>query len=157
MAGIRGRAVGLLAAVLFAATGCAAQTPAAEPASSGAPVRIAEVHRSATCACCGRHADYLADAGYEIRETVHDDIEQARAELGVPADLGSCHTTVIDGYLFEGHMPTEAIDDLLGARPDVAGIALPGMPGNAPGMGGRGDEPLVVRTIDDGEVFGLYE
>lgn len=158
MTGTRPRAVGLLTALVFAATGCAAQTQQAAPArTEGAPVKIAEIHRSATCACCERHADYLADEGYEIRETVHEDIEAAKAELGVPEDLASCHTTVIDGYLFEGHMPTEAIDDVVEAQPEIAGIALPGMPGNAPGMGARGGEPLVVQTIDDGEVFGLYE
>ena len=43
---------------------------------------------------------------------------------------------MVDGYAIEGHVPAEAIRQLLTDRPDAAGLALPGMPGDAPGMGG---------------------
>ena len=42
----------------------------------------------------------------------------------------------VDGYAIEGHVPAEAIVKLLATRPDAAGLALPGMPGDSPGMGG---------------------
>ncbi|MEZ5809241.1 MAG: DUF411 domain-containing protein [Zhengella sp.] len=31
-------------------------------------------------------------------------------------------------YVVEGHVPLEAIDKLMSERPDVRGIAVPGMP-----------------------------
>ena len=40
------------------------------------------------------------------------------------------------GYAVEGHVPVQAIERLLAERPDVAGLTLPGMPGDSPGMGG---------------------
>lgn len=40
------------------------------------------------------------------------------------------------GYVLEGHIPLPAIEQLLADRPDVVGLALPGMPGDSPGMGG---------------------
>jgi len=43
---------------------------------------------------------------------------------------------VVDGYAIEGHVPAAAIQRLLTDRPDAVGLALPGMPGDSPGMGG---------------------
>lgn len=67
-----------------------------------------------------------------------EDPERAayRAELGIPDDAASCHTGVVDGYAIEGHVPAAAVRRLLDDRPDAAGLALPGMPGDSPGMGG---------------------
>ena len=67
-----------------------------------------------------------------------DDPERAsfRASLGIPDAAASCHTGVVDGYAIEGHVPAAAIQRLLADRPDAAGLSLPGMPGDSPGMGG---------------------
>jgi hypothetical protein len=59
-----------------------------------------------------------------------------KAEQGVPEGAGSCHTALIDGYVIEGHVPAGAIVRLLDDRPRAIGLALPGMPQDAPGMGG---------------------
>jgi len=73
----------------------------------------------------------------------------------VPANAGSCHTALVDGYVVEGHVPAEAIVTLLEDRADVIGLALPGMPPNAPGMGGDemtwgAQEVLVIQA--DGQL-----
>ena len=57
-------------------------------------------------------------------------------ELGVPDVAASCHTSLVAGYAVEGHVPIEAIEQLLRDRPDVVGLTVPGMPGDSPGMGG---------------------
>lgn len=59
-----------------------------------------------------------------------------RASLGIPDVAASCHTGVVAGYAIEGHVPARAIQRLLADRPDAAGLALPGMPSDSPGMGG---------------------
>ncbi len=56
--------------------------------------------------------------------------------MQVPADMQSCHTAVIAGYVVDGHVPVEAIAKLLADKPHVTGIAVPGMPGGSPGMSG---------------------
>jgi HPP family/Protein of unknown function, DUF len=33
----------------------------------------------------------------------------AKKALGVPADLASCHTSKVDGYVMEGHVPAAAV------------------------------------------------
>lgn len=67
-----------------------------------------------------------------------EDPERAsfRASLGIPDAVASCHTGVVDGYAIEGHVPAAAIQRLLADRPNAAGLALSGMPGDSPGMGG---------------------
>lgn len=54
--------------------------------------------------------------------------------LGVPADLSSCHTGVIEGYVIEGHVPAADIKHLVAERPIGKGLAVQGMPVNSPGM-----------------------
>jgi hypothetical protein len=56
--------------------------------------------------------------------------------VGVPVDAASCHTALMDGYVVEGHVPVGALVALLEQRPQAIGVALAGMPADAPGMGG---------------------
>ncbi len=84
-----------------------------------------------------------------------------KEQYKVPYDLQSCHTAIVDGYIIEGHVPADDIRRLLAERPDVAGLAVPGMPVGSPGMEVEGfaDEPYdVVAFNADGsnEVFASY-
>lgn len=110
------------------------------------------VHRTETCSCCGAYEEILTAAGFGVEQQMHDDLAPVRAELGVPEDQQSCHTLEIDGYAAEGHVPLEALDDLLTERPDVDGIALAGMPSGAPGMPGEQEAAFVVGLLRAGEV-----
>jgi hypothetical protein len=67
----------------------------------------------------------------------------------VPEKLEGCHTTIVGSYVIEGHVPIEPIKRLLGERPAIRGISLPGMPEGSPGMTGRKTEPFVIYEIDD--------
>lgn len=70
----------------------------------------------------------------------------------MPLGAGSCHTALVDGYVIEGHVPAGAIRALLDQRPEAAGLALPGMPPDSPGMGGNEQtwdaQPVVLITTD---------
>ncbi len=95
---------------------------------------------------------YLQSNGAKVDVT--DDPQRAdyRASLGVPESAASCHTGMVDGYAIEGHVPAEAIQRLLAERPEAVGLALPGMPGDAPGMGGDTaswvDQPVMLVNRD---------
>jgi hypothetical protein len=53
----------------------------------------------------------------------------------VPAALSSCHTAIIDGMAFEGHVPIADVKRALATRPKgVKGLAVAGMPIGSPGM-----------------------
>lgn len=92
------------------------------------------VYRSPSCGCCKEWIDHLARAGYRPRSVMVDDLAAVRRRYGVPDDMASCHTAVIDDYVIEGHVPAGDVTDLLRRRPKALGIAVPGMPLGAPGM-----------------------
>lgn len=105
------------------------------PATAAVAADIA-VHRDPGCGCCEKWAA-------QLREQFHRPVvivdEKKRADFrrahGVPAALGSCHTALIDGMVFEGHVPVEDIKRVLAARPQgVIGLAVQGMPMGSPGM-----------------------
>lgn len=131
----------LLAAVL--AAGSALPAAAAE--------RAATVYKDPNCGCCTGHADYLRANGFKVTIVETDNIAAVKRTAGVPDALQSCHTTMIDGYVVEGHVPVAAIDKLLAERPQARGISLPGMPQGSPGMSGVKEEPFVTYTFGKGE------
>ena len=96
--------------------------------------------------------------GFTVRPVPTDDMAAMKRQMGVPNDAMSCHTAVIDGYAIEGHVPVEAIEDLLAQRPAIDGIALPGMPPGSPGMPGDKAAPFTVLAVSDGATseFGSY-
>ncbi|PIR88070.1 MAG: CopG family transcriptional regulator [Candidatus Harrisonbacteria bacterium CG10_big_fil_rev_8_21_14_0_10_45_28] len=96
----------------------------------------ATVYREATCGCCRAYLVYLKKEGFNVIDNVVDSIGAIKDEYGVHVDMQSCHTTIIDGYVVEGHMPIGAIEKLLSEKPAINGIALPGMPSGSPGMPG---------------------
>ena len=100
----------------------------------------------------------MADHGFTVRSMPTDDMAAMKQQMGVPKDAWSCHTAVIDGYAIEGHVPVEAIEDLLAQRPAIDGIALPGMPSGSPGMPGDKAAPFAVLELSDAATsnFGSY-
>lgn len=94
------------------------------------------VHRDPGCGCCEKWAAQVkAQFGRAVRMLDDGQREALQRRAGLPADLGSCHTAVIDGMLFEGHVPIADMKRALAARPKgVAGLAVAGMPMGSPGM-----------------------
>ena len=93
-----------------------------------------QVFKTATCGCCTQWIDHLEAAGFEVKAKDLPDLTQLKSENGVPAELASCHTALVDGYVLEGHVPAADIERLLAERPAVAGLAVPDMPLGSPGM-----------------------
>ena len=98
------------------------------------------VYKSSTCECCAKWVDHLRANNFA--PSVHDEegMDAVKDDLDVPPDVRSCHTAQIQGYLIEGHVPAADIRRLLAERPEVAGLAVPGMPPKTPGMAEPGDK-----------------
>ena len=92
------------------------------------------VYKTATCGCCSNWVEYMKQHGFEVKTEDVTDLTAVKLEYGVPAGLQSCHTAIVGGYLVEGHVPVESIERMLAERPEIAGIAVPGMPTGSPGM-----------------------
>jgi hypothetical protein len=162
---MRSAAVLVLAIALLAACSPQASTPgwSLAPADRPSPPpagseRVVTVYKSPTCGCCHEWEAYLRGHGYAIESVPTEDMAAVKARYGLPESTWSCHTATIAGHVIEGHVPVEAIEDLLAGHPVIDAIALPGMPEGSPGMAGVKDGPFEILSITDGEigVFGSY-
>ncbi|MEB2843890.1 DUF411 domain-containing protein [Rhizobiales bacterium RZME27] len=102
------------------------------------------VYKEPYCGCCEEWAKAIQAAGVPLRMQAVDDMDAVKAKWGVPEYAWSCHTAVADGYVFEGHVPLEAVQRVLRERPDIVGVAVPGMPAGSLGMG---DDPAASYDI----------
>jgi hypothetical protein len=101
---------------------------------SRAATETLEMYKTPWCGCCTVWADHMQEAGFTVNVTAIEDIEPLKVKAGVPADLASCHTAFIGGYVVEGHVPAKDIRRLLAEKPQATGLAVPGMPMGSPGM-----------------------
>jgi len=118
--------------------------------SLASPARAAEeavVYKDPNCGCCGDYAKVLESEGFRVRVKETTALDALRRMAGVPDKLASCHTITIGKYVVEGHVPVAAVNKLLAEKPDIRGIALPGMPQGSPGMTGVKEGPFVVYEI----------
>lgn len=105
------------------------------------------VFKSPTCGCCAKWIEHLRSNGYEVRVSNVEAMNAVKARFNVPAEVRSCHTAMVGGYVIEGHVPASDIQRLLKEKPKVAGLAAPGMPLGAPGMEGAKAEPYSVMSF----------
>jgi hypothetical protein len=128
--------------------------------ASSSLVREMVVHRDPSCGCCEAWAKLASQHGFAVEVIDEPDMMRVKQGNGVPDQLASCHTALVDGYVIEGHVPFDAVQRLIESRPsDVAGIAVPGMPRGSPGMempDGARDAFNVIAFAKDGrtKVFG---
>ena len=121
--------------------------PAAAMASTSGEEVL--VFRSAYCECCEAWESHIAEAGFVVQDHVADDMDGIKEAMGVPVDSASCHTARVSGYVVEGHVPAASIQRMLKERPEIKGLAAPGMPMGSPGMevDGMVADPFSVFSI----------
>ena len=103
--------------------------------SALAQATTVQVWKDPNCGCCHLWVEHLQASGFkvEVRDVGNT---AARKRLGMPEQLGSCHTATVGGYVIEGHVPAADIHRLLKERPVALGLSVPGMPIGSPGMDG---------------------
>ena len=102
--------------------------------------------------------EHMQDNGFRIVEEDYQKIQQIRSDYVVPANLQGCHTAIVDGYIIEGHVPADEVVRLLAEKPDITGLAVPGMPVGSPGMEvASGDvQPYDVIAFDKSGAENVY-
>lgn len=121
----------------------------------------ATVYRDPACTCCGGWMKHMESMGFKVKNVPTADMMAFKQKQGVTDDLASCHTAIIDGYVVEGHVPSDDVKRLLAEKPNnIKGIAVPGMPVGTPGMemGNKKDSYSVVAFDKQGQtkVFKQY-
>lgn len=113
-------------------------------------------HKSPYCGCCSDWTKHMQEAGFNVEEKLHDNMNLIKQKLGIRPEIASCHTAEIDGYVFEGHVPAQDIKAFLANPPrNAQGLAVPGMPMGSPGMeyGDKKDSYTVYAFDKDGDVI----
>jgi hypothetical protein len=129
---------------LFAVAGVAGTVYSANAQQS---IKV-EVYKDPTCGCCGLWVAHLRARGFAPTVTDTPNMTQVKDRSHIPAQLRSCHTALVGGYVIEGHVPAADVQRLLTEKPKVLGLAVPGMPVGSPGMEGPGGRPYDVVTFD---------
>lgn len=109
------------------------------------------VYKSPTCGCCVGYITYLRKNNFKVTVVETTNRTELKKKFQIPADMESCHTSVVEGYAVEGHVPVAAINKMLAEKPEIDGIALPEMPAGSPGMGGVKSGPLTIYALSKGE------
>ena len=125
---------GIAFATLSLAENTGSRSAATDVPAAAAETRAITIWRDPRCGCCDAYAEYLETNGYQVTRVDDRDFDKRSVAAGVPGQGLGCHLAEIDGYYVSGLVPAEIIERLVTERPDIAGITLPGMPANAPGM-----------------------
>ena len=95
----------------------------------------------------------MRENGFVVTTTDRTDMPEVKKQYGVPDAAKSCHTALVNGYVVEGHVPAEDLKRFLKEKPEVAGLAVGGMPLGSPGMEGANPVPFdSVTFTKDGQV-----
>jgi hypothetical protein len=107
----------------------------AEPQAGTLALPPVTLHAPSPCLACIDWAEHLRQHGFEVTlvEQTQARMPRIKRWLNVPASLESVHTARVGPYFIEGHVPAEDILALLKEQPKARGLAVPGLPGGAPG------------------------
>lgn len=114
------------------------------------------VYKSPTCGCCKKWVSHMRENGFSVEVHEQYNVTPKKDEYGVPRRLRSCHTAKVGGYVVEGHVPADVVRQLLEEQPEIAGVAVPGMPMGSPGMEGFRKDPYDVISFTDSGKTGIY-
>ena len=144
----------LLASVIVIAIGAAAivmnsgnSAVTSSNAAVSANPKIMTLYKNPQCTCCEGYASYLRSNGYTVTVKPTHNLSLIKRQHGVPKKFEGCHTSLIDGYVVEGHVPIGTLNKLLSERPSIKGISLPGMPMGSPGMTGKKTAPFEIHQF----------
>lgn len=127
------------------------------PTFAMAALPLIEVYKSASCGCCSEWIKHLETIGFTVRAKNVEMPAQYRTLAGIPDQLGSCHTGLVNGYAIEGHVPASEIKQLLRDKPKARGLAVPAMPMGSPGMEGPRKEAYDVLLVKNDGSTKLYK
>lgn len=118
-----------------------------KPGAAGPAVTV---YKTPTCGCCDTWVGHLRANGFDVdaKNVTDSRLLALKGSYGLDRRLYSCHTAVVDGYVVEGHVPADVILRLLEERPEIVGLAVPGMPVGSPGMEGPNPQPYDIVSID---------
>ena len=62
--------------------------------------------------------------GYRLKIENVESLAEIKAQYNVPANLQSCHTAIVDGYIIEGHVPFAEVETTDGSIESSTDVVL---------------------------------
>ena len=135
--------------VIVGAGAAAVAAPRLSSAMTGAAPIPVTVYKSPSCGCCKNWVTHMQGAGFTVKVIDMDDLTTVKKNAGVPQQLQSCHTALVGAYVVEGHVPADLVKKMLVQKPQITGLAVPGMVTGSPGMEmGDSKDPYDVIAFD---------
>ena len=106
------------------------------------------VYKDPSCTCCHKWVEHMQANGF-VATVTDGNMSPVKARFKIPPALESCHTTIVRGFIIEGHVPAADVKRLLKEKPKgIVGLTIPGMPASAPGMDLKPFKPYEVLSFD---------
>jgi len=123
---------------------------------------VIDVRKTSGCGCCLAWMEHLEENGFTPtgQDMFAGLLVRFKIDSGVPQNMMSCHTALVDDYVIEGHVPAADIRRLLSERPDAVGLSVPEMPLGSPGMDQsswrEAYDVFLIRNDGSTEVYSSY-
>ncbi len=85
-----------------------------------------QVFKPLSSSCPQDWLEQMKEVASEVEIVNLADVKRLKHEVGIPYDLRSCNTSLMDDYVFEGNVPKKAIKEFMKNPPKNAlGLSLP--------------------------------
>lgn len=113
---------------------------------------VVTIYMRSDCESCVRWREHLAARGFRTRIGNEADWPAVRARFGIPPELSSSHTAIVNGLFIEGPVPAGDIHRALKLQKPfrLRGLVLPGVPSGSPGSESPLSLPYAVLVVRDG-------
>ncbi|MEQ8296205.1 MAG: DUF411 domain-containing protein [Nitratireductor sp.] len=88
--------------------------------------------------------DHRRRGGLTVTAGATRDRAATSREIGLAGDGQAYNLPTSGTYAVSGHVPAGVVGRVLGERPDIKALTLPGMPRGSPGMGGAGEASTIA-------------
>ncbi|PUE66024.1 DUF411 domain-containing protein [Arcobacter caeni] len=85
-----------------------------------------QIFKPVTSTCPQSWLDDIKKDLDEVKIVSLVDVKELKRQIGIPREIQSCNTSILNDYVFEGNVPSLAIKDFLKNTPKNAiGLSLP--------------------------------
>lgn len=115
--------------------------------------QVVQVYKPITSSCPQSWLDEMQKDIGSVNIVSLMDVKNLKNQIGIPQEVQSCNTTIIDDYVFEGNVPPLAIKDFFKEIPkNTIGLSLPSYENDK-------DEKTVFIINEDKtyKIFGKYK
>lgn len=112
-----------------------------------------QVFKPVVSTCPKSWLEEMKEVATEVEVISLRDVKRLKHEIGIPTNLRSCNTSIMDDYIFEGNVPKKAIKEFLAKNPKNAlGLILPAFEND------KKEKTVYILFKDKSyKVFGKYE